>query len=110
MIELSDQARHKATGPLLALHQASPQAIVAAIVRTEGEAGPRQAELEATGLTVRRVFRLVPSLAVQGEVARLLALAERPWVRSISLDQEVHTMPGSPANQAEDPSGVSRSE
>ena len=77
---------------LTALRQADPQATVAAIVRTAGAAEAHRAEVEGSGLTVRRVFRLVPGLAVEGKVARVLALADHPWVTSVSLDREVHVM------------------
>lgn len=79
---------------LTALHEADPQATVAAIVRTAAAADTYRAEIEAAGLIVRRVFRLLPGLAVEGQVAAVIALADRPWVRSVSLDREVHVMRG----------------
>jgi hypothetical protein len=45
---------------------------------------------------VRRVLRLVPTLAVEGRVADVVALAEQTWVKAISLDQEMHTMRDGP--------------
>ena len=95
-----EETRQKTDEALLALYRAQPQAIAAAIVRTEGTAQTHRAAVEAAGLTVRRVFRLVPALAVEGPVADLLALAERQWVSSVSLDREVHTMGGSPPDDA----------
>jgi len=77
---------------LVARWQADPEASVAAIVRTVGAAEAHRAEVEAAGLAVRHVFRLLPGLAVQGKVADVLALADRTWVESISLDREVHVM------------------
>jgi hypothetical protein len=109
MTHLSEKAGSKADDSLAALHQADPQAVAGAIVRTEGPAGPRRAEVEAMGLTVVRVFRLVPGLAVEGPVARLLELAEQPWVRSISLDRVVHTMQDCPVDSGTDESDESRS-
>ncbi|HUW12473.1 MAG TPA: hypothetical protein VM537_22295 [Anaerolineae bacterium] len=96
----ADEARQKTGDALLALYRARPQAIAAAIVRSEGEAQPHLAEVEAAGITVRRVFRLVPALAVEGVVADLLALAELQWVASISLDRELHTMGSCPPDEA----------
>ncbi|MCK4298205.1 MAG: hypothetical protein KAX80_01665 [Planctomycetes bacterium] len=84
--------KQKVDQTLIALRQANPQATVAAIVRTAEAAEAHRAEVEATGLAVQRVFRLVPGLAVEGKVTDVLALADRPWVRSISLDREVHAM------------------
>ena len=86
--------KQKVDQTLIALRQADPQATVAAIVRTAEAAEAHRAEVEATGLTVQRVFRLVPGLAVEGKVTDVLALADRLWVRSISLDREVHAMRG----------------
>lgn len=77
---------------LTACWQTDPQADVSAIVRTVEAAEAHRAEVEAAGLAVRRVFRLLPGLAVEGKVADVLALADRPWVRSVSLDREVHVM------------------
>jgi hypothetical protein len=91
-----DPATHKITQPLLARCQADPQASVDALVRTIDAAAPHRSEVEASGLVVRRVIHLVPTLAVRGRAADVVALAERAWVRSITLDGEVHTM-GDPA-------------
>jgi len=77
---------------LTALRQADPQATVVAIVRTEGAAEAHRVAVEGRGLTVRRVFRLLPGLAVEGKVAAVLDLADHPWVKSVSLDREVHVM------------------
>jgi len=52
--------KHKVDQTLIALRQADPQATVAAIVRTAEAAEDHRAEVEATGLAVQRVFRLVP--------------------------------------------------
>ena len=100
MTDPPDETRQKTDEALLALYRAQPQATATAIVRTHAPAQPYRAEVEAAGLTVRRVFRLVPALAVEGSIANLLALAERQWVRSISLDREVHTMGGCTADEA----------
>lgn len=90
---MSPDSRDQKIDPaLIALRQADPQATVAAIVRTEGAAEAHRAEVEGSGLTVRRVFRLLPGLAVEGQVAAVIALADRPWVKSVSLDREVHVM------------------
>jgi hypothetical protein len=109
MTHLSEKARHKADDSVLALHRADPQAVVAAIVRTEGPAESRRAAVEAAGLVVARVFRLVPGLAVEGPVACLLELAEQPWVRSVSLDRVVHTMQDRAADSSTDESDESGS-
>jgi len=94
MKRLSRAQKDKVDQALIARLQADPQAIVAAIVRTAEAADAHRMEVEAAGLTVRRVFRLLPGLAVEGKAADVLALADRRWVKSISPDQEVHTMHG----------------
>jgi len=93
---LPEEIRQKIDKALLTLHRAQPQAIAAAIIRTEAPAQARRVEVEAAGLPVCRVFRLIPALAVEGAVADLLELAGRQWVISVSLDREVHTMGGCP--------------
>jgi len=108
MTDPRDETSQKTGEALLALYQAHPQAIAAAIVRSEGAAESHRAEVEVAGLTVRRVFRLVPALAVEGSVANLLALAEREWVTSVSLDRAVHTMGGCPPDAAVRPPPVAR--
>lgn len=77
---------------LVARWQADPQTAVSAIVRTVGAAEAHRAEVEAAGLAVRRIFHLLPGLAVGGKMSDVLALADCPWVKSVSLDREVHTM------------------
>jgi len=94
----SASAKSKIEDGLLALAVRDPQARVRALVRTVEAAGPHSADVEAAGLVVRRVLRLVPTLAVEGPVAGVLALAERDWVRSLSLDREVRAM-GNPASE-----------
>ena len=89
-----ENMKHKVDQTLIALRQADPQATVAAIVRTAEAVEAHRTEVEAAGLAVQRVFRLAPGLAVEGKVTDVLALADRPWVRSISLDREVHAMRG----------------
>ena len=90
----TELAEHKIDEGLMARWQADPQSITAAIVRTAEAAEAHRAEAELAGLTVRRVFRLVPALAVEGTVADVLALADRTWVLSVSLDREVHVIRG----------------
>jgi hypothetical protein len=87
-----DARNHKIDPALIALWQADPQASVAVIVRTVGAAETHRPEVEGIGLIVRRVFRLLPGLAVEGKVTRVLTLADHPWVKSVSLDREVHVM------------------
>ncbi|HIC88793.1 MAG TPA: hypothetical protein EYP04_05265 [Anaerolineae bacterium] len=72
--------------------QQSPDATFALIVRVRGPADERRTAVERAGMHVRRVFRLVPGLAVQGTGKAVLALAEEPWVIRIEPDREVHTM------------------
>ena len=86
------QVEQKIEKELLELWQSDPQATVRAIVRTKAAAASRRAEVEAAGITVRRLFRLVPSLAVRGRATDLVELAERSWVKAISLDRDVHVM------------------
>ena len=93
MSEIPTSRKGKIDQALVARWQADPQTIVSAIVRTVEAAEAHRAEVEAAGLAVRHVFRLLPGLAVEGKVADVLALADRPWVESISLDREVHIMP-----------------
>jgi len=88
-----ESGKEKIDQALIARWQADPQATVSAIVRTVEAAEGYRTEVEAAGLAVRRVFRLLPGLAVEGKVADVLALADRPWVKSVSLDREVHAMP-----------------
>ena len=72
---MSPDSRDQKIDPaLIALRQADPQATVAAIVRTEGAAEAHRAEV------------------VEGQVAAVIALADHPWVASVSLDREVHVM------------------
>jgi hypothetical protein len=99
MIDPSGSARSKIEGALLALAGQDPQARVRALVRTVEAAGPYRGDVEAAGFVVHRVLRLVPTLAVEGPVGHLLALAEQDWVRSLSLDRQVHTM-RDPASEA----------
>jgi len=73
--------------------EASPQALVRVIVRTEGDAEAHHSEAEALGLHVHRVFRLMPGLAVEGAAEAVLRLADQSWVISIEVDRAVHTMP-----------------
>lgn len=73
--------------------EASPQALVRVIVRTEGDAEMRRSEAEALGLRVHRVFKLTPGLAVEGTAEAIVRLATRSWVASIEVDCTVHTMP-----------------
>jgi hypothetical protein len=92
MTESSLRSETKIEDALLSLAASDPQARVSVLVRTVEAAEPRRAEAEEAGLVVRRVLRLVPTLAVYGPVADVLALAERDWVQSLSLDREVRTM------------------
>jgi hypothetical protein len=90
----TELAERKIDESLRAHWRADPQGLAAAIVRTADPADAHRAEAEAAGLTVRRVFRLVPALAVEGSLSDLLALASRAWVLSVSLDREVHALRG----------------
>jgi hypothetical protein len=92
MIDPSGSAKSKIEDALLALAARDPQTKVRALVRTVEAAGPYRGDVEAAGFVVYRVLRLVPTLAVEGPVGRLLALAEQDWVRSLSLDRQVRTM------------------
>ncbi|MCS7222800.1 MAG: hypothetical protein RML36_04060 [Anaerolineae bacterium] len=73
--------------------EASPQALVRVIVRTEGDVERRRSEAEALGLRVHRVFKLMPGLAVEGAAEVIIRLATRSWVVSIEMDRTVHIMP-----------------
>lgn len=87
-----DPAQQKIDESLLACWRKDPQATVAALVRTVDAAEPHRSQAEASGLVVRRVLRLVPTLAVEGRVADVVALADQAWVKTISLDRQMHTM------------------
>ena len=77
------------------LHQklgASPDSIVALIVRTDGDPVrylPRLAEL---GFAVGHQFRLLPGVSVRGRARAALSLLDEAWVLRIEEDQPVAAM------------------
>ncbi|GAP62438.1 hypothetical protein ARMA_0861 [Ardenticatena maritima] len=70
--------------------RAAPQRRVAAIVRLHADAPEDEGLWKARGLHVRRRYRLMNAVAVEGPAAALLALADEPWVERIEPDPEVH--------------------
>lgn len=70
-----------------------PQSDFAAIVRCDRLDSAYVTAAEALGLRVVRRLRLIRGLAVEGQAAALLKLAEAPWVLRIEPDQPVHTTP-----------------
>ncbi len=77
---------------LVVLMKESPRARVDLLVRVSDQASAHVAEIQASGWTVRRVFSLTPTLAIQGPVSAAGALAQEPWVVAIEVDKPVHTM------------------
>lgn len=78
-----------------ALHRklgASPDSIVALIVRTDGDPArylPRLAEL---GFVVGHQFRLLPGVSVRGRARAALSLLDEAWVLQVEEDQPVTAM------------------
>ena len=64
-----------------------------AIIRVRDDPTHYRATLEARGIQVRRILRLVNGLAVRAPAHLLLAIANEPWIISIEPDHPVHPMP-----------------
>jgi len=63
---------------------------VQAIVRVADRADRYRDELASRGFEIRRLFTLIPGLAVTGPASRLLELLSEPWVMSIEPDRPVY--------------------
>lgn|GEM_PF-2184194 len=73
--------------------QTAPQATVAAIVHVDGDPQLYVPQLERTGLSVTRAFRLTQTVAVNGPAQCLLDLLPLPWIVKIEPDQTITIMP-----------------
>nr|WP_290668048.1 hypothetical protein [Ardenticatena sp.] len=69
--------------------RAAPDRRVAALVRVRSNAPDDDAVWLAHGVHVRRRYRLLNAVAVEGSAAALLALADEPWVERIEPDLDI---------------------
>ncbi|MFQ6015389.1 MAG: hypothetical protein ACE5NP_08105 [Anaerolineae bacterium] len=69
-----------------------PEATVNLIVRLEHDVDAYVSSLEAKGLKVRRTFKLIKAVAIEGKAGACLQLASEPWVQAIEEDREVTIM------------------
>ncbi len=70
----------------------NPESVVRLIVRVDADPAAHVSTLRARGLTVRYVYSLTSTVAVEGPASASLSLAREPWVVSIEEDKPVHTM------------------
>lgn len=77
---------------LLGELKASPEAKVNLILRTKGEPDDLIPLIQSRGIQVRRRFRLLKAVAIEGKAAACLKLVDEPWVEAIEEDREVRIM------------------
>lgn len=70
--------------------QSQGEAPVDAIVRVADRANRYRDLLVHRGLEVRRLFTLIPGMAVTGPARVLLDLLDEPWVMAIEPDRPVY--------------------
>ncbi|MCS7260185.1 MAG: hypothetical protein NZ765_05310 [Anaerolineae bacterium] len=78
-----------------ALHRklgASPDSMVALIVRTDGDPARYLPRLAEMGFVVGHQFRLLPGVAVRGRARAALSLLDEAWVLRVEEDQPVTAM------------------
>jgi len=73
---------------LLERLQADPHTRFALILRVKGMPADLVSELTARGAQVRRIFTLVPGVAVTMTGQDCLALLNFPWLQSVEEDRE----------------------
>ena len=69
-----------------------PNRMVDLIVRTHGSATPHLDWLTSEGVQVKHEYKLSPGVAVTCSGTDALKLLGQDWVKSVELDEEVHTM------------------
>lgn len=71
---------------------AQPDALLAVIVRVEGDMDACQAELEAGGMKITRRLWLVRGFACTATGSAIASLTAHEWVISIEPDMQMRTM------------------
>ncbi len=72
--------------------EAEPEGSVRLIVRLRDPPRDVMEQVASRGIEVRRRYRLMPAIAIAGPAKACLSLLDEPWVASVEMDHEVHTM------------------